>query len=170
MMRAKHYLIVVGACIGTAAIVAPFSYDRGRGPDIRIQKVQSIGPAIMGQRLEIRVWGDVRPGCLVLLARSFSRWQDVGGGMRAIEKQPLANNPTVSSSPPVPDDLKGLKPAPFSEVFVPLPNKLAPGTDWYLMGEASPLYCEPWWRRIWGVSKPQSFAAPTVIAEAGAAQ
>ena len=162
-MRTKHWVAVALTCILTAMVVGPLSYEKGRGPPVRIQKVEVLGDAIPGKKLGVRVYGNVRPGCIAMNARGFKRWQPLGEDQMFMQTQILTNVPAVSSLPPVPGNMRGRKVAGFVDVYIPLPNDLMPGDDWYFMGNASGVFCELWWKRIWDISRPQEFSVPTRI-------
>ena len=170
-MRHRLLGILGGAAIGAAA-VAPYAFEKGRGPAIRIVRVSADGPGRPGGFLPLRVTGHVRPGCVPVIARSITRYvrvnemgvDDPSGTYRKEEKEPLANVPLVSHDPTLPASMAGLKPLPYKVILLPLPSGMSPSdplvaSPWEFNTEASPLFCDGIWGLVLSSFLPATVAA-----------
>ena len=141
-MVSRMVLIALVSAVGGAAIGAPFAFQRGRGPAVRIMDVQARGHGRPGGILPLAVVGHTRDGCIPIVARSLQRWIIDDQGQVVLEREPLANVALVSHEPKPPADLvKGRRLANYKLLDLPLPTGLKPG-QWTFNTQASPFSCD----------------------------
>lgn len=112
-------------------------------PKINITRVDTLGPAVPGVGIPLRVYapgGHPRRNCIALTSRDFAHWT-VENGMRHTTRQLIANVTIVPIDPPVPDAMKNIPVAPYFDVVVPLPATLIPWQDGYFQTAALPTPC-----------------------------
>ena len=155
-MKRPILIASLSACIG-ASVMAPFAFQRGRGPAVHIVEVQARGHGRPGGILPLSIVGHTRDGCIPIVARSLQRWIVDNDNQVVLEREPLANIPLVAHEPPVPPDMaKGRKIASYKLLDLPLPTGLKPGA-WTFNTQASPFSCDG----VFGVFSWLQQLAPT---------
>ena len=141
-MISRMVVIAIVSAVGGAALGAPFAFQKGRGPAVRIVDVEARGHGRPGGILPLAVVGHTRDGCIPIVARSLQRWIVDDSNQLVLEREPLANIALVAHEPkPSPDIAKGHKLANYKLLDLPLPTGLKPG-EWMFNTQASPFSCD----------------------------
>ena len=104
-MISRRLIAPIASFVLGGMIIAPFAFQKGRGPAVRVVSITPLGPGHVGGVLPLLVDSKTRDGCIPIVARSITRWIINRDGNLQLIKEPLSNVPLVAYDPAPPHDM-----------------------------------------------------------------